>query len=63
MHVAPLIIGFAGLAVAVLQPLSAVGDAWVGPGGGDLINGVAGLGLITASGLWAVIAVRRAKGK
>jgi hypothetical protein len=62
MPVLPLIILFAGVAVAVLNPLGAVGNAWLGAGGGDLVNGVAGLGLIVLGGVWAVIALRRAKG-
>jgi hypothetical protein len=37
-------------------------QSWIGAGGGDLINGIVGLGLIIAGGIWAVIAVRRAKG-
>jgi hypothetical protein len=62
MPVAPLIVLFAGVAVAVLNPLGAAGDAWIGAGGGDLVNGAVGLGLILAGGLWAVIAARKAKG-
>jgi hypothetical protein len=62
MQVAPLIVLFAGVAVAVLNPLGVAGDAWIGAGGGDLVNGAAGLGLILVGGLWAVIAARRAKG-
>jgi hypothetical protein len=61
MPVLPLIVLSAGVAVAVLNPLGAAGDAWIGAGGGDLINGAAGLGLIIAGGLWALIAARKSK--
>jgi hypothetical protein len=62
MPVVPLIFLLAGVVVAILNPLGAVGDAWVGAGGGDLINGAVGLGLLVLGGLWALIAARTAKG-
>jgi len=62
MPVAPMIALFSGVAIAVFNPLGTVGDAWIGTGGGDLINGSVALVLMVIGAIWAAIVVRRSKG-
>jgi hypothetical protein len=56
--IVPLLLGFAGLCVALFAPFKAMGDA-IGPGYADLMNGGAGMTLLLLAGLWAVIALRK----
>ncbi len=61
MKIAALILLFAGIAIAVLNPLMAFGNRAFGDGGGDLLNGAVAMSLILLGGLLAVLTARKAR--
>ncbi len=58
LSIIPLMLGLAGLGVALFAPFKAMGDS-IGPGYADLINGGVGLGLLLLAAIWAMITLRR----